>query len=69
MSQILIPAEEMPQGMGTVGQVSQFLSISRPTLYKLLGDGVIPSIKLGGARRIPWAGVARLINSPGGEGA
>ena len=48
-------------GYGTITQISEFLSISRSGIYKLLDDGLLPSVKLRGARRIPWDAVYQLL--------
>ncbi len=37
----------------TVAGACSFLNCSRPTLYKLLRDGTIRSLKIGKLRRIP----------------
>ncbi|MHC4404858.1 MAG: helix-turn-helix domain-containing protein [Planctomycetota bacterium] len=48
-------------GLGTVPEVAEFLRLSRPTVYKLMNRGVIPSVKFGKARRIPWTGIREMI--------
>ena len=41
------------QGVVTVKQAATFLQISRATVYALMGQGELPFLKIGRARRIP----------------
>ena len=43
---------EADQLLFTVGEVSQILSLSRSTIYELLYAKSLPSVKIGGARRV-----------------
>ena len=42
-------------------EAAHLLSIDRSTLYDLLMDGTIPSIKIGRARRIPLKDLERWV--------
>ncbi len=59
--------EEQPSTTGplklllTPAEAAQAMSIDRSTLYVLLMDGTIPSIKIGRARRIPLAWLEKWI--------
>jgi excisionase family DNA binding protein len=51
-------------------EVAKFLGVSRGTIYSLMDDGTLPSVRIGKARRIPWNGVLQLVrrnlsNAPG----
>lgn len=37
----------------TLDESAEKLRISRPTLYRRLNDGTIPSVKIGGRRLVP----------------
>ena len=39
--------------MYTPRQVAEVLMISRSSVYDLIGQGVIPSVKIGRSRRVP----------------
>lgn len=45
--------EVVSEGLATVAEASDFLSLSRSTLYNLMDAGNLPYVKLGRARRIP----------------
>ena len=52
----------------TVDEACESLHISRPTLYGLITDGSIRSIKIGRARRIPLEALERFIEAALSEG-
>ncbi len=45
----------------TVPEVATLFHISRAHAYRLVASGAVPSIKLGGAVRIPKAALARVL--------
>ena len=47
--------------MYTPRQVAEVLMISRSSVYDLVGQGVIPSVKIGRCRRIPRGPFHRYI--------
>jgi excisionase family DNA binding protein len=53
----------------TVEQASRIVGVSRRHAYKLVKDGVIPSVRLGGAIRVPTHALLRLLNAPAGQAA
>jgi excisionase family DNA binding protein len=48
----------------SVPEVAAYLRCSRTTVYKLLAEGRLRSIKLGRLRRIPAGELARLVGFP-----
>lgn len=50
----------VPDGYATIRQVMEYLGISRPTVYRLIHDKELPSIRFRKSRRIPWEGVRRF---------
>jgi excisionase family DNA binding protein len=54
--------EEAHREFATVGEVADYLRLSRATVYKLMGSGELEYVKLVGSRRIPWTAVTRLID-------
>jgi len=46
-----------------VTEVAASLSLSRSTVYELVRSGVLPSVRIGGARRIQGEDVARYVDS------
>ncbi len=42
-------------------EAAELLSISRDTVYNLMRDGALPSVKLGGSRRIRRADLIALL--------
>lgn len=42
-------------GFATIQQATEYLALSRATVYKLMDNGQLAHAKFGGARRIPWA--------------
>ncbi len=53
--------DEIPTGLGSAHEVAEFLKVNRPTVYNLMARGKLRSVKIGGARRIPWAEVRRTL--------
>jgi excisionase family DNA binding protein len=52
---------EEPPLLMTVAGACSFLNCSRPTLYKLLNDGAIRSLKIGKLRRIPVSELEEFV--------
>ena len=48
-----------------VSEAAPLLSISRARLYELLGDGTIPSVKIGRSRRIRREALVEYLDSLG----
>lgn len=47
-------------GLITVAEAARFLAVSRTTIYELMAEGVLPSAKIGRARRIAKRAVVEL---------
>ena len=52
----------------TVTRTCALTGLSRSTLYRRLKDGTIPSIRVGGCRRIPASGIRALTERECPEG-
>ncbi|HEV3385482.1 MAG TPA: helix-turn-helix domain-containing protein [Gemmata sp.] len=50
-------------GLITIEAAMDFLDISRASLYRLIKDGTLPTVKLIGARRIPRRALIDLAAS------
>jgi len=50
-------------GLVTIETAMEFLDISRASLYRLINDGTLPTVKLIGARRIPRRSLIDLAAS------
>jgi predicted DNA-binding transcriptional regulator AlpA len=51
------------EGLVTIETAMDFLDMSRASLYRLINDGTLPTIKLIGARRIPRRALIELAAS------
>ena len=51
------------EGLVTIEAAMDFLDISRASLYRLIKDGTLPTVKLIGARRIPRRALIDLAAS------
>jgi len=51
------------EGLVTIEAAIEFLDISRTSLYRLINDGTLPTVKLIGARRIPRRALIELAAS------
>jgi excisionase family DNA binding protein len=49
-------------GLMTVDAAATYLSLTRPTVYKLMASGQLPYTKIGRYRRIPRQAVVALAN-------
>ena len=47
-------------GLLTVREAAEFLSISRSKLYEMMDNGELPFVKLGRSRRVPRRAVVEL---------
>jgi excisionase family DNA binding protein len=60
---------ERTRGLATVAEAQRFLSVSRSTLYRMLGQADLRSLKVRGARRIRWADLEAFVNREGAASA
>lgn len=56
-----LPVADLPEFL-TVDQVSQYLGVSKNTVYTWCSEGVLTSFKVGNTRRIRKEAFAKLIN-------
>jgi excisionase family DNA binding protein len=49
--------DDASPGYGSLEQVAAHLGVSRQTVCRMLARGELESVKIGRARRIPWAAV------------
>jgi excisionase family DNA binding protein len=49
------------QGLMTLDEVADFLSLTRQSVYNMIERGDLPSLKLGAARRIPRSALFALV--------
>ena len=52
--------ELVADGLMTVKEAAEFLSVSRSTLYTMMDAGELASVKIGRCRRIPRVAVVQL---------
>jgi excisionase family DNA binding protein len=52
--------EIVAEGLLTVREAADFLSVSRTTLYQMMDDGLLCFVKRGRSRRIPRRAVVEL---------
>ncbi len=53
----------VPRLLLTPEEAAQALGIGRTKLYRLLADGFLPSIRIGGSRRISTEALDRFVHS------
>ena len=54
------------EGAMSINEAAAFLSLSRRTVYDLLGSGELPSAKVRGRRLIPRVALSNLLQGAGG---
>ena len=52
----------MPEEILTIREVAEFLKVTERTIYKLAGEGKIPSFKVGGSWRFQRADLVQWMN-------
>lgn len=52
---------ELPRLLLTPEEAAHVLGIGRTKVYRLLADGVLPSIRIGGSRRISMAALDQFV--------
>lgn len=62
-------AELVADGLMTMAEVCRFLAVGKTTAYEMVGDGRLPSVRIGTSRRVPRRAVvefasARLVTPP-----
>ncbi|WP_144715700.1 helix-turn-helix domain-containing protein [Curtobacterium pusillum] len=53
----------------TIPDAARQLALSRARLYELIADGTVPSVKIGGARRIRARDLAAYVDGLASDGA
>jgi excisionase family DNA binding protein len=48
------------EGLDRIREVAKFLKLSNSTIYGLMANGTLPSVKIGKSRRIPHRAVVEL---------
>lgn len=61
------PKDTKPEGLATVNDVAEFMKITRPSVYKLIRSGDLPSLKIGRSRRIRWVDVHSFVDPSNGS--
>jgi excisionase family DNA binding protein len=56
----LFTSEIISDGLERISAAARFLGVSRSFVYRLIGDGVLPSVKIGRSRRVPIRAVRQL---------
>ena len=54
------PSVTPRDGLATVDEAMDFLSVCRTTAYAMMKDGQLPSVQIRTSRRIPWAALHKL---------
>lgn len=49
--------------LAKVGEVANYLSLSRSKIYLMMEQGTLPYVKFGKSRRVRWADVEILIGA------
>ncbi len=62
-------AELIADGLLTIAAAAAFLSVSRSTIYVLMEQGTLPSVRIGRARRIPRRSLITYAAAHLGNGA
>ena len=57
---ILVDHELVEEGLQRISETARFLCVSRSLIYKLINDGVLPTVRIGRSRRIPIRAVREL---------
>jgi len=52
--------ELLEDGLQRVSEAAQFLSISRASVYRLINEGILPTVKIGCSIRLPVRAVRDL---------
>jgi excisionase family DNA binding protein len=48
------------EGLQRIAEAARFLGVSRSLVYRLINDGVLPTVRIGRSRRIPIRAVIEL---------
>ena len=60
--------ELVSDGLQRVSEAAAFLQVSRSQLYKLISEGVLPSVRIGRSIRVPVRAVRELASpAPAGR--
>jgi excisionase family DNA binding protein len=55
--------KEKTRGLATVAEARRFLSVSRATVYRMIEEGELPSLKVRGTRRLRWADLEAYVGA------
>jgi excisionase family DNA binding protein len=56
-------SEQAPRLAYTMKEAARLLSLSRTTLYRLIGEGAVPTVQVGGRRLVRAADLAVLLTN------
>lgn len=60
-SRVYPPSPDLVRLLLTPEEAAETLAVSRSRIYELLGDGSLPSVRLGRARRIRHSDLVRFV--------
>ena len=52
--------ELIDEGLQRISEAARFLCVSRSLIYRLINDGVLPTVRICRSRRIPFRAVREL---------
>ena len=55
--------EQRRQGLATIKEACDFLTVGHVTVYAMIRDGQLASTKIRNARRIPWDALYQIADS------
>jgi excisionase family DNA binding protein len=55
-----VQSQQRRPGLASVREAEEYLRVSRATIYDLMGKDQLRFVKIGSARRIPWAALEEL---------
>ena len=55
--------EQRRQGLATIKEASDFLTVGHVTVYAMIRDGQLASTKIRNARRVPWDALYKIADA------
>ena len=58
-----MPTMAPRDGLATVQQAAEYLQMCRTSIYAMMRDGELPSVRIRNAKRIPWPALHKITDA------
>lgn len=67
MTQATLSQAVKKDGLATVEEAADYLSVCRTSIYAMIRDGQLAAVKIRNAKRIPWSALHKIADGGGDQ--